>query len=213
MELENNKIQIIGKVISDPKLDHEIYGEKMLRITVSVGRRSGVADNLRVKYSDRLGIELSNGDIAEINGRVSSANIYRNDGSRKLDIYIFANAINHVQALPSETGITHRNSAHLECYLVMEPKYRTTPSGREITELFVAANRNYNKSDYIPVIAWGRNARYAKNLAVGQKIAAEGRLQSREYQKTLSNGNTETRTAYEISTHAIELLDDDETNY
>lgn len=81
------------------------------------------------------------------------------------------------------------NSIFLDGYVCKEPVYRKTPLGREITDLLVAINRPYNKSDYIPSIVWGRNAKFAKNLKVGDRIQLWGRVQSREYEKKIDENN------------------------
>ena len=75
----------------------------------------------------------------------------------------------------------------------------------------LAVHRSYGKSDYIPCIAWGRLADYiVANVAIGDKIRAIGRLQSREYKKVWEDGTTEMLTAYEVSLGRLEKLPKDQ---
>ena len=68
----------------------------------------------------------------------------------------------------------------------------------------MAVNRPYGKSDYIPCIAWGRNAGYGGSLSVGMKIMITGRIQSREYKKKDESGCGILKIAYEVSVLKIE---------
>ena len=205
---ENNYLVLIGKVISDKKFSHEIYGESFYVFNLEVPRLSGNEDIIPITISERL---LANFDLVEgkkvvIEGQFRSYNSYEN-GDNKLILTVFAKDICSCEdELPKNL-----NSLFLNGYVCKEPVYRTTPFGREITDLLLAVNRTYNKSDYIPVIAWGRNARYCKGFKVGDNVRVWGRIQSRDYQKRLSEDEVITKTAYEVSVSKLELVDKDET--
>ena len=204
-ELQNNQAAVTGEIESEFVLNHEIYAEKFYTCTLRIPRLSGAYDNVRVMISERLIMdgEYNVGDIVEVTGQFRSYNSYEN-GDNRLLLTVFAKDIRHADA--DETK--NPNSLYLNGYICKPPIYRTTPFGREITDLLIAVNRNYNKSDYIPIIAWGRNARFAKNLKVGDNVKIWGRIQSRTYQKRLSEDEVVTKTAYEVSINRMELVED-----
>ena len=206
----NNQAVIIGEIESDFVLSHEIYAEKFYTCTVRVPRLSGTADNIRVMVSERLllggGFEV--GDTVVITGQFRSYNSYE-DGGNRLVLTVFAKDI----ALSDGEDSKNPNSLYLNGFICKPPVYRTTPFGREITDLLLAVNRSYNKSDYIPIIAWGRNARFAKSLNVGDNIRIWGRIQSRTYQKRLDDDTTIEKTAYEVSVNRMELAADEHAPY
>ena len=78
----------------------------------------------------------------------------------------------------------------------------------EISDLLLAVNRAYNKSDYIPCIAWGRTARFCQNLEVGSQVKVVGRVQSRTYEKKYEDGTCQTRVAYEVSIGSLEVIEE-----
>lgn len=203
----NNRAEVIGIVEDGLVFNHEIYGEKFYTFTLGIPRLSGINDNIRIMVSDRLLSDFSfePGDIIEVNGQFRSYNSYEN-GENRLILTVFAKDIGK----PDEAENKNPNSLFLNGFICKEPVYRTTPFGREITDMLLAVNRTYNKSDYIPVIAWGRNARYCKNFAVGDHIKVWGRIQSRTYQKRVSEDETIEKTAYEVSVNKLELATDDD---
>ncbi len=203
----NNRAEVIGIVEDGLIFNHEIYGEKFYTFTLGIPRLSGINDNIRIMVSDRLLSDFSfePGDIIEVNGQFRSYNSYEN-GENRLILTVFAKDIGR----PDEAENKNPNSLFLNGFICKEPVYRTTPFGREITDMLLAVNRTYNKSDYIPVIAWGRNARYCKNFAVGDHIKVWGRIQSRTYQKRISEDETIEKTAYEVSVNKLELATDDD---
>ncbi len=205
MDNTNNQAVVIGSIESDFELNHEIYGEKFYTFSVQIPRLSGAADSVRIMVSERLIMEgeYKIGDKVEISGQFRSYNSYDN-GSNKLVLTVFAKDIAHYD----EDENKNPNSLFLNGYICKEPIYRTTPFGREITDILLAVNRSYNKSDYIPIIAWGRNARFAKTLNVGDNVRIWGRIQSRKYQKRLSDEEVVTKTAYEVSINRMELVED-----
>ena len=107
---------------------------------------------------------------------------------------------------------TKPNQIFLDGFICKKPVYRMTPLGREIADILLAVNRAYGKSDYIPCICWGRNARYAGSLEVGGHIQLWGRIQSRQYQKRVSEDEVVNRVAYEISVSKIECIEDEAPN-
>ena len=209
--LVSNNIACVCGVIEDELIfNHEIYGENFYTFTLRIPRLSGASDKIKIMISDRLisDISLKPDDFIEVNGQFRSYNSYEN-GDNKLILTVFAKDI----ALIEPDSCTNPNSLFLNGYVCKEPVYRTTPFGREITDILLAVNRTYNKSDYIPVIAWGRNARYCKNLKVGDNLKIWGRIQSRDYQKRLSEDETITKTAYEVSISKLEVVDEVEEEY
>ena len=205
MDNTNNQAIVIGTIETDFELNHEIYAEKFYTFSIQIPRLSGAADSVRIMISERLIMEgeYKIGDLVEITGQFRSYNSYDN-GSNKLVLTVFAKDISH----GDEEENKNPNSLFLNGYICKEPIYRTTPFGREITDILLAVNRSYNKSDYIPIIAWGRNARFAKTLNVGDNVKLWGRIQSRNYQKRISDDEVVTKTAYEVSINRMELVDE-----
>ena len=201
--ITNNQAAIIGNIADEFQFNHEIYGEKFYTCTVRVPRLSGTDDNVRIMVSERLIMdgEYNVGDRVEVTGQFRSYNSYEN-GDNRLVLTVFAKDIEHYE----ESDSKNPNTLYLNGFICKPPVYRTTPFGREITDLLLAVNRSYNKSDYIPIIAWGRNARFAKNLSVGDNVKIWGRIQSRTYQKRLDEENTIEKTAYEVSVNRMELV-------
>lgn len=191
---KNNKVFISGEIVSGAEFSHEVYGEGFYEMSVLVKRLSGQGDILPVTISERLIADKNLKEGVTINalGQFRSYNKLEN-GKSRLMLTVF------VRELLGSSPVKNPNSIVLSGYICKPPVYRTTPFNREIADILIAVNRSYNKSDYIPCIAWGRNARFAQNLAVGEKIAIAGRIQSREYQKKLSETEVKTMTAYEVS--------------
>ncbi len=191
---KNNKVFISGEIVTEAEFSHEVYGEGFFEMCVLVKRLSGQGDILPVTISERLisDRDLKVGSIINALGQFRSYNKLV-DGKSKLMLTVF------VRELLDQAPVRNPNNIVLTGYICKPPIYRTTPFNREIADVLIAVNRSYNKSDYIPCIAWGRNARFAKNLAVGEKIAISGRIQSREYQKRLTDDDVRTLTAYEVS--------------
>lgn len=203
MDITNNQAQVTGIITDEFTFNHEIYAEKFYTFTLSIPRLSGTDDSVRVMVSERLltSENLCIGDRVDIEGQFRSYNSYDNTGENRLILTIFAKDIRK----NTDEKNHNPNTLYLNGYICKEPIYRTTPFGREITDLLIAVNRSYNKSDYIPVIAWGRNARYAKSLSVGDNVRVWGRIQSRNYQKRISDEEVITKTAYEVSVNRMEL--------
>lgn len=199
---KNNKVYVMGEIVSDATFSHEVYGEGFYEFFVRVMRLSGQADILPVTVSERLieGGALKKGKTISAIGQFRSYNKIEN-GKSRLMLTVF------VRELTEEISEKNPNSILLSGYICKPPVYRTTPFNREIADILVAVNRAYNKSDYIPCIAWGRNARFVKTLSVGDKVAVSGRIQSREYQKKLSETEIKTMTAYEVSVSKLAAFD------
>ncbi len=202
--IENNNVTIIGVVKEKPTFSHEMYSEGFYNVQLEVPRLSEVSDVLPITVSERLmtDVDLEAGKEIVVEGQLRSYNKFV-DGSNKLILTVFARDIKPC----NDEDLTNPNQIYLDGFICKKPIYRTTPFGREITDMLIAVNRPYNKSDYIPSIAWGRNARYSENLNVGDRIRVWGRIQSRDYQKKVSEDHVITRTAYEVSISKMELYD------
>ncbi len=200
--IENNKVSMIGEVISDFEFSHEVFGEGFYMVDVSVNRLSSQADIIPLMVSERL-VDITKdlrGMTVEVSGQFRSYN--RHEGTRnRLVLSIF---VREWEILENDSEMGKTNQIFLEGFICKPPIYRKTPLGREIADLLVAVNRPYGKSDYIPCIAWGRNARYASGFEVGGKIRIWGRVQSREYMKKLGENEGEKRVAYEVSVSKLE---------
>ena len=204
-ELENqttNIAMVAGVVESETEFSHEVYGEGFYSFYISVPRLSEAQDIIPVTVSERLIApgDLKIGDRVVINGQFRSYNNYSATGS-KLVLTLFAREITF-----GETDAQTPNEIILTGFICKPVVYRHTPFGREIADILLAVNRSYNKSDYIPCIAWGRNARFCQNLEVGSKVRLTGRIQSREYKKRISDDEFVTKTAYEVSVVKLEEL-------
>ncbi len=203
---KNNKVFISGEIVTEAEFSHEVYGEGFYEMNVLVKRLSGQGDVLPVTVSERL---IADKDL-KVGVTINALGQFRSynklvDGKSKLMLTVF------VRELLDFTPIKNPNSIVLTGYICKPPVYRTTPFNREIADILIAVNRSYNKSDYIPCIAWGRNARFAKNLAVGEKIALAGRIQSREYQKRIADDDIRVMTAYEVSISKLSAYENADT--
>ena len=215
--LENNYLTLVGKVTGEKTFSHEIYGEEFYIFKLSIARLSGNADIIPITVSERLINDdmLKEGNKLLVKGQFRSYNSYENE-KNKLILTVFAKDIIelHDEEENSENSeITKKDAVTNEVvligYICKKPIYRQTPFGREIADLLLAVNRAYNKSDYIPSIAWGRNARFSQTLEVGTKVKVVGRVQSREYEKKFEDGRTETRVAYEVSIGSLEVVEEE----
>lgn len=196
--LTNNYAVAVGDLQSEFSYSHESYGECFYSFTVRIPRLSDSADIITVTASERIlcDEDYAIGDRIKVTGQFRSYNNYSDVGN-KLILTLFAKAMEKAE------GERYLNEIELNGFLCKQPVYRTTPFGREITDMLLAVNRTHNKSDYIPCIAWGRNAKFAQRLNVGDNIIVSGRMQSREYQKKIDD-DVITKTAYEISVSKIE---------
>ena len=201
--LENNKVNIAGVICSDFNYSHTLCGEKFYIADLEVERTSGKSDIIPIMVSDRMiKIEDLTGVSVEITGQFRSYNKHI-DGKSKLLLTVFALEIEFL-----ENVMYNNNNVELVGYICKEPIYRTTPLGKEIADVLLAVNRSYGKSDYIPCICWGRNARYVGNLDIGTKISIAGRLQSRTFLKKIDEETTEERVAYELSASKVEVVEE-----
>ncbi|GKX66075.1 single-stranded DNA-binding protein [Inconstantimicrobium mannanitabidum] len=202
----NNKIVLQGKVASGLEYSHAMYGESFYTFALDVVRLSDSKDRLNITISERLLINfpLEIGMDVVVDGQLRSYNKFI-DGNNRLILTVFAREIEIC-----EEKFKNPNEIYLDGYICKEPIYRTTPFGREIADVLLAVNRAYNKSDYIPTIAWGRNSRFCKTLSVGDNIRVWGRLQSREYQKKTSEESVTKKIAYEVSISKMEKVKDED---
>ena len=200
--IENNQVTIMGKVATEFSFSHEVFGEGFYMVEVEVKRLSNSEDRIPLMISERL-IDVTQdytGEYIMVHGQFRSYNRHEEQKNR-LVLSVFVREISFMEEEPDGTKT---NSIWLDGYICKEPIYRKTPLGREIADLLLAVNRPYGKSDYIPCICWGRNARYASGFEVGEHVQLLGRIQSREYVKRLSDTETEKRIAYEVSVSKLE---------
>lgn len=204
---DNNQVNIAGEILSELTFSHDVFGEGFYMMEISVGRLSESSDVIPVMVSERLIDVKKNytGMNAVVSGQFRSYN--RHEESRnRLVLSVFAREIEIVEELEESV---RPNYIFLDGYVCKPPIYRKTPLGREIADVLLAVNRPYGKSDYIPCICWGRNARFAENFFVGGHAQVWGRIQSREYQKKISETEFEKRIAYEVSVSKLEYLQEE----
>ncbi len=206
--IENNQVTVMGEIVSEFSYSHEIYGEGFYMVDVRVQRLSESYDIIPVMMSERLLDVTANyiGMLICISGQFRSYNRHE-ERKNRLVLSVFAREVEFVDQVEESSK---SNQIYLDGYICKEPIYRKTPLGREIADLLLAVNRPYGKSDYIPCICWGRNARYASNFKVGERCAIWGRIQSREYMKKLDEENVERRVAFEVSVSKLELMAEEE---
>lgn len=206
--IENNQVTIMGEITGDFVYSHEIYGEGFYMVDVKVARLSDSSDVIPLMVSERLlnVKEDYKGAYICVSGQFRSYNRHE-ERKNRLVLSVFAREIEFLEEI-GEGAKT--NQIYLDGFICKEPIYRKTPLGREIADLLLAVNRPYGKSDYIPCICWGRNARYASTFEVGSRCGVWGRIQSREYMKKLSEEQSERRVAYEVSVSKLELLEKEE---
>mgnify|MGYP003371491170 CR=1 FL=1 len=216
--LENNYLTLVGKVTGEKSFSHEIYGEKFYVFNLEIPRLSGNADIIPITVSERIITDemLMQGNQLLVKGQFRSYNSYDNEKNR-LILTVFAKDVVQVEEIQNDEENemakkdTVTNEVILVGYICKKPIYRQTPFGREIADILLAVNRAYNKSDYIPTIAWGRNARFCQNLEVGTKVRLVGRVQSRMYEKKHDDGSVENRVAYEVSIGSLEIVDEEDS--
>lgn len=204
--IENNQVTIMGEIVSDFTYSHEIFGEGFYMVDVSVQRLSDSMDIIPIMVSERL-LDVDadyKGMFISVNGQFRSYNRHE-ERKNRLMLSVFAREIDFVEDVEESAK---SNQIYLDGFICKEPVYRKTPLGREIADLLLAVNRPYGKSDYIPCICWGRNARYASNFSVGERCIIWGRIQSREYMKKIDDENMERRVAFEVSVSKLETAEE-----
>lgn len=210
---DNNYLILVGKVANEKKFSHEVYGESFYLFNLEIPRLSGTSDLIPITVSDRLltNTTLEIGKRIVVKGQFRSYNTYENNRN-KLVLTVFAKDIMDEDENVEEDAETQKeftsNEVVLNGYICKPPIYRQTPFKREIADILLAVNRAYNKSDYIPCIAWGRNARFCQNMEVGTCVRVVGRVQSRTYDKKLEDGTIEQRIAYEVSIGSLEVINE-----
>ena len=200
---ENNKVTIMGEVVSEFTFSHEIYGEGFYLVDILVPRLSDSADQIPLMVSERL-LDVKQdyrGEKIKVTGQFRSYNRHE-ERKNKLVLSVFVREWEFIDEVERSEMTNH---IELDGFICKEPIYRKTPLGREIADILLAVNRPYGKSDYIPCISWGRNARYANEFQVGSRCKVIGRIQSREYMKKLSEDEVEKRVAYEVSVSKLEV--------
>lgn len=201
--LESNAVQLSGRVLAGPVFNHKTYGEAFYLVLLGIFRKSGYEDKIRLIVSEKLmgGRSPRENELLSVSGQIRTYN-REVEGRSKLEVTVFVRDL----AYCIEDDFSYENHVAIEGFICKDPVRRTSPLGREICDLMIAVNRMYNKSDYIPSIAWGRNAAFGESLRVGDKVSVEGRIQSRDYRKFTEEGYLVTKTAYEVSVVKIELI-------
>ena len=203
--IENNQVSIMGKIASSFTFSHQVFGEGFYLVDILVKRLSDSEDRIPLMVSERL-VDVTQdyeGEYIMVQGQFRSYNRHEEKKNR-LVLSVFVRELSFVEEADDSIKT---NQIFLDGYICKPPVYRKTPLGREIADLLLAVNRPYGKSDYIPCICWGRNARYASAFEVGGHVPLWGRIQSREYIKKLGENETEKRTAYEVSVSKLEYAD------
>lgn len=210
-EFDNNKVTLSGEIVSNFEFDHEVYGDEFYTVMLASERLSGTKDTIPIMVSERL-VDVKvewEGRFVEVSGQFRSYN--KHEGERNhLILSVFAREFEDITD-ERDFGLEDENFISLDGYICKKPIYRKTPLGREIADILLAVNRQYGKTDYIPCIAWGRNAIFAGKLEVGTRLQIEGRIQSREYQKRISETESEKRVAYEVSVSRLEVAEDEQS--
>lgn len=206
----NNKVTLNGEIVSNFEFSHEVFGEGFYTAMLSSERLSGQKDIVPIMVSDRL-VDVKadwTGQFARVSGQLRSYNKNERE-KRRLILSVFITEFEDITE-EREFEIKDKNNIFLNGYICKSPNYRETPLGREIADILLAVNRPYGKSDYIPCICWGRNARFADGLKIGTRMQIDGRIQSREYQKQISDDEIETRTVYEVSVSKLGIIKETE---
>ncbi len=206
--IENNQVVVIGEIVGDFVYSHEIFGEGFYMVDLLVPRLSDSSDLIPLMVSERL-MDVTQdyrGRAIMVSGQFRSYNRHEEHKNR-LILSVFVREVEFIEEMEENEKT---NYIFLDGYICKEPVYRKTPLGREIADILLAVNRPYGKSDYIPCISWGRNARYSSSFRVGERCRIWGRIQSREYMKKISEDVAEKRVAYEVSVSKLELVDEDE---
>ena len=204
---ENNQVSMMGEIVSEFQFSHEVFGEGFYMVELAVNRLSNYSDYIPLMISERL-IDTEQdytGQLIRVSGQFRSCNRHEEKKNR-LVLSVFVRELEFFDEIDENEKT---NQIFLDGYICKEPIYRKTPLGREIADVLLAVNRSYGKSDYIPCICWGRNARFASGFTVGSHIQIVGRVQSREYVKRIDEENVEHRVAYEVSVSKVDLLEND----
>ena len=204
---ENNQVSMMGEIVSEFQFSHEVFGEGFYMVELAVNRLSNYSDYIPLMISERL-IDTEQdytGQLIRVSGQFRSYNRHEEKKNRR----VLSVCVRELEVLDEIDENEKTNQIFLDGYICKEPIYRKTPLGREIADVLLAVNRSYGKSDYIPCICWGRNARFASGFTVGSHIQIVGRVQSREYVKRIDEENVEHRVAYEVSVSKVDLLEND----
>ena len=206
--IETNQVTIVGKINSGFEFSHEVFGETFYSVNLLVERLSESHDIIPITISERL-IDVNkdySGEYVKISGQFRSYNKRISETRAKLILSVFAREVEFVEEMPEDYN---SNNITLDGYVCKQPIYRKTPLGREITDILLAVNRPYGKSDYIPCLCWGRDAKFASTFNVGEHVTITGRIQSRDYYKKIDEEQYEKRTAYEVSVWTISIVEGD----
>lgn len=203
----SNRVYLRGEIISGFTFSHRSFGESFYVAQMEISRLSETVDTIPIMVSGKL-IDTKKdftGSTVKVSGQFRSYNKHQDDKT-SLELYVFVKTIRIYDGAPLPDG-KNNNSVFLDGHICKSPVYRTTPFGREITDIILSTSRSFGKLDYIPCIAWGRYAEQAAGFDVGTRIRIRGRIQSRNYQKKISETETEIMTALEVSAGKLQVVE------
>ena len=197
---ENNQVSIKGMIEETLEYSHTTKRERFYKTKVSTIRTSGTKDFIPVLISEVIAEGITTGNYVEISGELRSFDWTDQEGKEHIKIFLFVNEISLIDEYEE-----NENFISIKGFICKEPRFRKTPSGRCISDLLVAVNRLYGKSDYLPCIVWGKNAMRANEWKVGDELIIQGRVQSRRYFKKFSpySEDGEWKEVYEISASCV----------
>lgn len=189
-----NSAKITGRMISSLTPCPTSGRVKLYQGMMEVERLSGTIDYIPVVVHEKLAETLPKllGELVEVIGQISTCN-RAIDGKTRLIVDLYAYSINVIKDAP------HGNEVVLRGTVCKDPIFRVTPKGREICDLMLAVSRPNGRASYIPCVIWGREAREARSVNIGDVLEVHGRFQSRVYDKQYEDGTVESRTTYEVS--------------
>lgn len=199
-------VVLVGEVKDNPEFYYDSKKDSFYRFELIINRLSKVQDIIPVVVPKNMVEDehspIKKGEILKVIGTYKSYNRPKENGGFKLILEVYGQTVEVTDEMDT-------NSIRIRGFLCKIGELRTTPNGRVIRDITIAVNRNkgYNsKSDYIPSITWSGLAENLANYEVGSFVAIEGRIQSREYNKTLEDGTEEVRVAYEVSVNNLTKL-------
>lgn len=180
-----NEVTCCGVVVDEPIVDYSFRDESFYSLCIKVNRRSDTSDYIDVLVSTRIvdGGSLKIGTPVKVVGELRSYSDKNNKVKQRLKLQLFADSV-EVMEDDADTSV---NSVNLTGYICREVYEKSTRSNVRLGYCMLAVNRNYGKASYIPILLWGRDSVYVKNLGVGKEIEITGRVQSRTYNDRANN--------------------------
>lgn len=205
----NSLIHVSGTVVGNLVFDHVTHDDKIYKGYIKVDRTHSVNSDTLMFFVNENIIDVAadwDGYWLDINGSLRAYRISENSEKKAYKAIIYAHELASEIAAAEDC-----NTVELKGDIVSEPKLRTTPSGKVICDFMLSVERPHSKTDWIPCIAWGRDAKYISGeLEEGTKIEVKGRLQSRQFSKVLSDGTVSHRIVYEVCVQKFKEANNDE---